>query len=366
MSENGTLRRGRPGYDQQGILDVAVAAFNQYGYDATSMGVLADRLGLSKSAIYHHFASKDEILDRALDTALAALEGVLEETDAARGRAADRLDHVLRGAVHVLVEKLPYVTLLLRVRGNTEVERRALARRRAFDKRVTALVSEAQAEGSLRSDIDVRIVERLLFGMINSIVEWYRPGGHEDADTARRRRHRRRARRAAHADVEPRRGAARLTPDAAEVRAAAPKRTTKGEPHDRAARGPARRSASASARSARSRHPTTARCSTPAIDAALAEHDKINLVFVLGGDFDHYSLGAMLEDAKLITHAARGVGPRGVRHERRRARGHRDRVRRARAGRVPGVPARHSRTRPSRGWRRPCRTRPRPDVGAPA
>jgi len=189
MSENGSLRRGRPGYDQQGILDVAVAAFNQYGYDATSMGVLADRLGLSKSAIYHHFASKDEILDRALDTALGALEGVLEEAahpelvdGAAPRRAADRLDHVLRGAVHVLVEKLPYVTLLLRVRGNTEVERRALARRRAFDRQVTALVSEAQAEGSLRSDIDVRVVERLLFGMINSIVEWYRPGGAEDAD----------------------------------------------------------------------------------------------------------------------------------------------------------------------------------------
>jgi AcrR family transcriptional regulator len=181
MSENTSLRRGRPGYDQQGILDVAVAAFNQYGYDATSMGVLADRLGLSKSAIYHHFASKDEILERALDDALSALEGVLERSDAAGGRAADRLDHVLRGAVHVLVDKLSYVTLLLRVRGNTEVERRALARRRAFDKRVTALVSEAQAEGSLRSDI-VRVVERLLFGMINSIVEWYRPGGREDAD----------------------------------------------------------------------------------------------------------------------------------------------------------------------------------------
>ena len=29
----------------------------------------------------------------------------------------------------------------------------------------------------------MRIVERLLFGMINSIVEWYRPGGPEDADT---------------------------------------------------------------------------------------------------------------------------------------------------------------------------------------
>ena len=182
MSENTSLRRGRPGYDQQGILDVAVAAFNEYGYDATSMGVLADRLGLSKSAIYHHFTSKDEILDRALDSALGALEGVLEQADAAGGRAADRLDLVLRGAVHVLVDRLPSVTLLLRVRGNTEVERRALARRRAFDKRVTALVSEAQAEGSLRSDLDASVVSRLTFGMINSIVEWYRPGGGEDAD----------------------------------------------------------------------------------------------------------------------------------------------------------------------------------------
>jgi AcrR family transcriptional regulator len=180
MTENGA-RRGRPGYDQQGILEVAVAAFNEFGYDATSMGVLADRLGLSKSAIYHHFASKDEILERALDQALGSLEGVLDEPAASEGSAADRLDHVLRGAVHVLVGELPYVTLLLRVRGNTEIERTALARRRAFDRRVMGLVEAAQAEGTLRTDIDGRIVERLLFGMINSIVEWYRPGGREDA-----------------------------------------------------------------------------------------------------------------------------------------------------------------------------------------
>ncbi|MCD5345915.1 TetR/AcrR family transcriptional regulator [Agromyces sp. H3Y2-19a] len=182
MSENGSLRRGRPGYDRQGILDVAVAAFNEFGYDATSMGVLAERLGLSKSAIYHHFASKDEILDQALEAALGGLEGVVDENDAAGGRAADRLDRVLRGAVHVLVDELPSVTLLLRVRGNTDVERRALARRRDFDKRVTAIVAEAQAEGTLRSDIDASVVSRLAFGMINSIVEWYRPGGRENAD----------------------------------------------------------------------------------------------------------------------------------------------------------------------------------------
>lgn len=182
MTEPTTLRRGRPGYDQRGILEVAVAAFNEHGYDATSMGLLADRLGLSKSAIYHHFASKDELLERALDEALGGLEGVLRETDAAPERpAADRLDDVLRGAVGVLVEQLPYVTLLLRVRGNTDVERRALARRRTFDRAVTALVVEAQGEGSVRADIDAAVVARLLFGMINSIVEWYRPGGRESA-----------------------------------------------------------------------------------------------------------------------------------------------------------------------------------------
>lgn len=188
MSEMQSTRRGRPGYDQQGILAVAVAAFNEHGYDATSIGMLAERLGLSKSAIYHHFGSKDEILARALDTALSGLEAVVEDplpvrdpAESAEGRragsAADRLEHVLRGAVHVLVAQLPAVTLLLRVRGNTEVERQALTRRRAFDRRITALVSEAQDEGALRADIDASVVARLAFGMINSIVEWYRPGG---------------------------------------------------------------------------------------------------------------------------------------------------------------------------------------------
>ncbi|HEV7186243.1 MAG TPA: TetR/AcrR family transcriptional regulator [Leifsonia sp.] len=174
-----TIRRGRPGYDQRGILEVAVAAFNEHGYDATSIGMLADRLGLSKSAIYHHVSSKDELLALALDEALDGLESLLLDEGATAGRAADRLAYVLRGAVAVLTAKVPYVTLLLRVRGNTEVERAALARRRAFDRAVADLVVEARDEGSLRADIDPSIVSRLLFGMINSIVEWYRPDGPE-------------------------------------------------------------------------------------------------------------------------------------------------------------------------------------------
>ncbi len=49
-------RAGRPGHDQQSVLTIAVETFNEFGYEATSMGTLALRLGTSKSAIYHHFS----------------------------------------------------------------------------------------------------------------------------------------------------------------------------------------------------------------------------------------------------------------------------------------------------------------------
>jgi AcrR family transcriptional regulator len=175
-------KRGRPGLSRHDVLEAAVAAFIEHGYDATSMGMLSSRLGLSKAAIYHHFPAKVELLRAALDEALGGLEGVLRQVDALGGSPEQRLAFVISGAVHVLIERLPYVTLLLRVRGNSEVERDALTRRRAFDRAVTALVIEARNAGSVRSDIDPSVVTRLIFGMVNSIVEWYRPEGPESAD----------------------------------------------------------------------------------------------------------------------------------------------------------------------------------------
>lgn len=170
------MKRGRPGYDQDAVLEVAVAAFNEHGFEATSMGVLADRLGISKSAIYHHVSSKEELLRMALERALGGLESVLDQAPADVPAIA-ALENVLRGTVNVLVEHLPEVTLLLRLRGNSEMEREALTRRRTIDRRFAALVRQAQEEGALRSDIEARTAERLMLGTVNSLVEWYRPGG---------------------------------------------------------------------------------------------------------------------------------------------------------------------------------------------
>ncbi|MGY1725122.1 TetR/AcrR family transcriptional regulator [Blastococcus sp. SYSU DS0533] len=177
-----TGRRGRPGHSLDSLLRTAVGLFNERGYDATSMDELAARLGVTKSAIYHHVPSKVELLRLALDRALDALFAVTEEPGATRGPAIDRLEHVVRGSVRVLAAELPFVTLLLRVRGNSAVEQAALERRRRFDRIVTDLVRAAEREGDVRPDVDPAVTSRLLFGTVNSLTEWYRPDGGLSAD----------------------------------------------------------------------------------------------------------------------------------------------------------------------------------------
>ena len=76
-----STRRGRPGYDQQGILGVAVAAFNEYGYDATSIGMLAERLGLRM---------REELLGWIGDGGLTVVDRL--ETVPRHGRASDAKD----------------------------------------------------------------------------------------------------------------------------------------------------------------------------------------------------------------------------------------------------------------------------------
>src|SRR5699024_2352901 len=141
--------RGRPGYDQATVLRTAIDLFNQQGYDATSMGDLARRLGLTKSAIYHHVPSKQHLLQQALDEALDGLAAAVEtaRTSDDTSTAGERLRATLHEAVLILTDHVPAVTLLLRVRGNTPLEQDALRRRREIDDVLAAVVSDAMSEG---------------------------------------------------------------------------------------------------------------------------------------------------------------------------------------------------------------------------
>lgn len=172
----------RPRYDLDRLLEVAVEVFTERGYDGTSMENLAYASGLSKSSLYHHILGKEQLLRLALERALDPLLAVTTEEHANTGRAVERLDYLIRREIEVLTERLPYVTLLLRVRGNTATERWALEQRRYFDRIVANLVQEAVQDGDIRQHVDPHTAARLIFGMINSVTEWYRPDDDLGAD----------------------------------------------------------------------------------------------------------------------------------------------------------------------------------------
>nr|WP_239121847.1 TetR/AcrR family transcriptional regulator [Corynebacterium minutissimum] len=174
--------RGRPGYSREDVIRAAVRVFTARGYDATSMDNVASELGISKSALYHHISSKEEILELTVVQALSRLEAVAEEMAEADVSAGAKVRGLLRGSIEVLCSDPKSVALLLRLRGNSEVERSALERRRILTRSVIPLVAAAQEEGAIRSDVDASLLTRMIFGMINSTSDWYEPEGRLDAD----------------------------------------------------------------------------------------------------------------------------------------------------------------------------------------
>jgi len=171
----------RSNHDAESLLAVAVEVFNRRGYDGTSMAEVARAAGITKSTIYHHFSGKEQILRVAVSRALDGLFSVLDERGAKTGPADQRLRHVVVSTALTLTRELPYVTLLLRVRGNTPTEVWAMDRRREFDRLVAGMVDAAAAARGGGPAVDPRLATRLIFGMVNSITEWYRPDRGEDS-----------------------------------------------------------------------------------------------------------------------------------------------------------------------------------------
>jgi len=138
---------------------------------------VARETGLTKSSLYYHVASKEELLARALERAFGPLLAILDEPEAKNGTALARLRHIVHRSVIITLEFVQEVELLQRIKGNTKTERDALKWRRRMDREVRSLVEQAIQAGEIRSDIDPGLLTRLVFGMSNSITQWYRPQG---------------------------------------------------------------------------------------------------------------------------------------------------------------------------------------------
>ena len=169
--------KSRKAYNFDALLDVAVRVFLERGYDGSSLDQVARAAGITKASIYYHARGKEELLLRGAGRAFDALYAVLQEPESSSGPAVDRLKHVVRRTIEITMTMTPEVALLLRVRGNTRAEKRILERRREFDHLIAELVEAAQKEKSIRDDLDARLATRLLFGMLNSISEWFRKEG---------------------------------------------------------------------------------------------------------------------------------------------------------------------------------------------
>ncbi len=166
----------RKPYDIDSLTDVALRVFAERGYDGASMDDVARAAGITKASIYHHVSGKEALLERGLGRALDALFAILDEPASRDGRAIDRLRHIVGQVAETTLRLLPELTVLFRIHGASKSERNAVERRRAFDRVVTEIIGQAQRDGEARADLDPRLGARLIFGMSNSVVEWYRSG----------------------------------------------------------------------------------------------------------------------------------------------------------------------------------------------
>jgi AcrR family transcriptional regulator len=95
---------------RQQILDTAQRLFAELGYDATSLQMIADEMGLTKAAVYYHFRAKSDILHAAMQPGIRRLEALLDDAAALRGRRA-RIEYLVNGFVDFLVRNRHYAVM---------------------------------------------------------------------------------------------------------------------------------------------------------------------------------------------------------------------------------------------------------------
>jgi AcrR family transcriptional regulator len=95
---------------RQQILETAQRLFTEHGYDATSLQMIADEMGLTKAAVYYHFRAKTDILHAAMQPGIQRLKALLDEAAALRGRRA-RIEYLVNGFVDFLIQNRHYAVM---------------------------------------------------------------------------------------------------------------------------------------------------------------------------------------------------------------------------------------------------------------
>jgi AcrR family transcriptional regulator len=159
----------------------AARLFAQKGYHGTSIGDIAEALGVQKGSLYSHITSKEDLLYEALMEGAAAFHGSLDAIpDGAPPLEKIRL--ALRGHLRVVAEQLDVATVFVQEWRYLEGARRDefVAERRRYEERVRDLLREGRDLGDLRADLDEGASVLLLLSAANWAYTWLQPGRDTD------------------------------------------------------------------------------------------------------------------------------------------------------------------------------------------
>jgi AcrR family transcriptional regulator len=163
---------GKPQYDEGAVIDAAVDAFWRHGYAATSINVLTEATGLSRSSLYQRFQDKDGLFQIALAT---YTERVLRRIKSSEGdNARARLEALLRGLLPMGSRRPPGCLL---ARSCAElVDLPAAAQKAALSGMsqqrdlLEDLLREAITDGELSAGADIAALAWHFLGVMQAIL----------------------------------------------------------------------------------------------------------------------------------------------------------------------------------------------------
>src|SRR3954454_373680 len=156
--------------------------FAQKGYHGTSIGDIAEALGVQKGSLYAHIASKQDLLYETMAEGARAFHAGLDAIDDDLP-ATEKIRLALRSHLRVVAEQLDVATVFVQEWRYLEGERRdeIVAERRRYEDRIRALFREGRELGELRTDLDDATAALLLLSAANWAYTWLRPGADTDA-----------------------------------------------------------------------------------------------------------------------------------------------------------------------------------------
>ena len=160
----------------------AARLFAEKGYHGTSIGDLAEAMGIQKGSLYAHMESKQDLLYDTLRDGADAFHGALDAIpdDLA---ATEKIRLALRGHLAIVAEQLDVATVWTQEWRYLDGERRDefVAARRRYEERIRALFQEGVELSELRADLDVAAAALAFLSAANWAYTWLQPGRDTDA-----------------------------------------------------------------------------------------------------------------------------------------------------------------------------------------